>query len=540
MNILKKLFCEKYKTDAEELLNLLENKDADNAKIKLFELLGQFDGKDEHDIYMLYLLDELDILINGIEQTFIGSGNNFLVYDVSSLYLRDIYLNEASEYRKYFNNLIRKSRLDVPMFLHDNCEDIKNYESDKYESFNTLFSLICSFDLCFNKRVEFYNTSEFYQNVKISELDVSQDLFTHFIELNRDEFGESAEKYLTNPELYYKIMVHLTDRTILYNYTDINNFDFKYNVTKFRLPLISEYYDSLQMSNIKNSKTVKIAAGRWFTALIKENGHIEVIEHINDELTRPDNRDIIKNWDDIDDLFIVACNTSVVGLKKDGSVMFSSGREYSNIGYDDKNIKKGIAINNCIILLTKDGKIISHNPFEGEMLKTYYKFKDELYDIADIVAHPFNDYFVAIRKDGKCFVIGDEYNEMNDWGNISMVAMSGGMNIGITFDNKIIKDKEDYELPDYVIDELEDWQRNKIVKICGGRIHTIALDENGCVHGISSANNSYNELSILNIENIRDIACGQDHTVVLTNDNKVFITTNNTDEKYYGALMEVI
>ena len=297
-----------------------------------------------------------------------------------------------------------------------------------------------------------------------------------------------------------------------------------------------------EKSNSSSNKIIKVSAGRWFTCLIRESGEITVYEHINDELTSPDARDNIKIWNNIENVFIAPDDVNSVGITKTNDIYcFDFNNNPLNNIKSKEKIIKGYSSGQGHLFLLENGNVFSditykHNP----ILISLKKKRKELKNIVDIVPTATGS-MVALRKDGKCFHIGDEkkdYENVEKFSDIKQIAVFSDYVFGITNGGKIVSNLLQY-LDDSTLSKVKSWESKTIKKIVGGRKHLLLLFDDGKVDGISECDNYYNELSILNYENVIDIACGQDHSVVLTSDKKAHITTNNMDKKYYGGIMEV-
>lgn len=547
MNILKKLFIDKYQNNANNIISLINENNVFEAKKQVISLFKNFNPLDENDIYLLFLLDQINTIENGIEINHFDSGNNFLLYDLAAYFLRQIYIsNDESKYKIHLNNMIKKTGVNLPVFLYNNLNEIKEKENDSFNKFNKMFSILFAPDLVLKKYKSYNDQSMFYNanNIKITQ-DIEPNIITNYITKNSDYFEEIIDEYMNNIELYNKMLFLYSNDTFLYNNTDpsdINYTNFTSCIIQFNIPYLIEEIHTPKI-DIENDKIVKIAAGRWYTCLLRESGNLTIYEHLNDELTEPDQRDKIKYWNNIKDLFLVPGNTTAVGITKNDETIFYDNGAFKKIIYS-KKIIKGYINNLGNLFLTEDGHVFTTITYEEN---PYYiqlnKKQNELQNIIDIVPISNHGTIIAIRNDGKCFTIGGTLNAskfIEELENIKNIVFFDGHIIGVTKTEKLISNFEEHSLNDKpFLDKIKTWETKKIKKIVAGRIQCLVLFEDGQIDGISTCYNHNNELSILRYKDVIDITCGQDHSAILTKDNKVYITTNNTDQKYYGAIMEV-
>ena len=231
----------------------------------------------------------------------------------------------------------------------------------------------------------------------------------------------------------------------------------------------------------------------------------------------------LNKWRDIVKVCASICNSTVIGLKKDGSL----------IGY-----------------------------LTGRMSKEEKEFLDTM-DVIDIVN--YDSSFAALKKDGTvvCLSYDNRYNCANEnWRDIIKVELTLPAIVGLGQSGEVFV--QDYKIPNWegIVDfccnnycsnyvsilglrndgkvlacgvmtdskiflpefpEVKDW--NNIISISGGKDHAVGLKKDGSV--VACGKNIYGQCSVYSWSDIIQIACGENHTVGLRKNGSVVACGNN-------------
>lgn len=239
-------------------------------------------------------------------------------------------------------------------------------------------------------------------------------------------------------------------------------------------------------------------------------------------------------WTDI--IQIAGSESHLVGLKKDGTVVASGGKnEYGELDVGQwKDIIQVAAGYSHTVGLKRDGTVVAVGSDWNDQCKV-----SEWRDIVRVCAG--GDITCGIKKDGTVVAVGysDAYKQtdVGHWRDIADVVIGTVATVGIKKDGTLVT----AGIEQYWDDDLwgpmtrfTDWK--DIVQIAFGTTHTVGLKKDGTVVAVGHKTyRNYGQTNVKAWKDVVQISANYYYTVGLKKDGTVLVTGSNDDNEYTGV-----
>ncbi len=233
---------------------------------------------------------------------------------------------------------------------------------------------------------------------------------------------------------------------------------------------------------------------------------------------------------------IAGTDSHLVGLKKDGTVVASGGRnEYgeNDVGQWTDIIQVATGYEHTVGL-KRDGTVVGvGNNSYGQL---------DVSEWRDIVRVCAGGYITCgIKKDGTVVAVGysDSYEQtdVGSWRDIADVVIASCATIGIKKDGMLVTAGIKQYWDDEVwgpMTRFTDWK--DIVQISFGSMHTVGLKKDGTVVAVGHKTyRNFGQMKVSTWKDIVQISANYYYTVGLKKDGTVLVTGDNQDNEYTGV-----
>ncbi len=231
----------------------------------------------------------------------------------------------------------------------------------------------------------------------------------------------------------------------------------------------------------------------------------------------------LNKWRDVIKVCSSLCNLTVIGLKKDGSLI---GYSWDRLSKVEKSFLETVEVvdivnyDSSFAALKKDGTVVC--------LSFDTRYKDVAKNWRDIIKIELTlPAIIGLGRSGEVFV--QDYKIPNWDGVVDFCCNDFCSNyvsiLGLRNDGKVlscgVSTDSKFFLP--VFYGVNDW--NDIISISGGKDHAVGLKKDGSV--VACGKNDHGQCLVDSWRDIVQIACGENHTVGLRKDGTVVACGNN-------------